>query len=275
MSATRPEGSRSRTASPCPTSRNVTSGRSGGPRGTSVVAPITRASTTTATGRVRLARTRITMTADVPTPTGPSCGHCSAMSAIASTAPASAEETATAGLHPTTTASDPVIVAPVTSGAEKRFAIGDIRGTAPKWRRRIGTTEICAAVAAPSVAHRGRGRRPENIPDPMRMPTVAATESWNPTSAASCPLKSSRAPTATPMATHVSTTMPDAAAPRTVAAMKAARSTDASHRVTTTKIARPSTPTAKRRLGPMPTNAVITHQAAKKSATLEPDTATK
>ncbi len=57
-----------------------------------------------------------------------------------STAPARADDTATAGPHPITTAIAPVTVAPVTSGAESRFAIGDINGTVPKWRSSTGTT---------------------------------------------------------------------------------------------------------------------------------------
>ena len=57
--------------------------------------------------------------------------------------------------------------------------------------------------------------------------------------------------------------------------MTAARNTDASQRVATTKIPNPMTPRTKRRFGPMPTAAVRTHHAARKRATLLPDTATK
>ena len=76
-----------------------------------------------------------------------------------STAPASTDETATDGPQPTTTAIAPVTVAAVTNGAESRFAIGDMRGTVPKWSSSTGTTATCAAVAAPSVAHSAFGRR--------------------------------------------------------------------------------------------------------------------
>lgn len=168
----------------------------------------------------------------------------------------------------------PAAVARATSGAASRLASGASSGIVPKCASSSGATATWAAVVAPSAVHAQRGRRWLHMPAPASTPAVAATLNWNPASVARPPATASSTATAAPSAVQPSTGTPASTPPSTMPAITEARTTDGSQRVTTTKRARPANPASALRRGPQPSGPSATHQAARKSATFDPETAT-
>jgi hypothetical protein len=75
-------------------------------------------------------------------------------------------------------------MAGLTAGNATRLAGRLTVGTTPKWNSSTGVTAACAprVAAAASAAGPGRNRRSRTSrPDSNTIPTVAATDSWNPT----------------------------------------------------------------------------------------------
>ncbi len=97
--------------------------------------------------------------------------------ATARTALAAAIASWMSGSIPVKTPAPPVTVATATRGAATRLVTGLANGTWPTVPSRIGVTASCAATVTPRAAPAHRGRIPENIPEPTRIPNVAATDS--------------------------------------------------------------------------------------------------
>src|SRR5690606_25385234 len=89
-------------------------------------------------------------------------------------------------------------------------------------------------VATASAHQRGPRTRSTNGPTPTSSPTVAATDSWNPSPDTISGSISTRAPTARASIRAPEVTRPEVAASSATSAMAAARRTDASALVTST-----------------------------------------
>ncbi len=155
-----------------------------------------------------------------------------------------------------------------------RLVSGASSGTAPKWARSNGATATWANTVAPRVAHTQRGRRCGHTGIPARIPEVAATDNWNPGRSASDPSATTSSATDHPSASHGVTWRPTSRPPSTSAAIRAARSTDGSQRVATTKSTKPMSPTRARRRGRHASGPATSHHAPRNKPTLLPDTAT-
>ncbi len=75
------------------------------------------------------------------------------------------------------TPTPPTAVAAVTSGAARRFVIGETRGTVPILTRSTGRTATCADTVAARIVHTDVGRRSRKYPEPAITPAAANAES--------------------------------------------------------------------------------------------------
>ncbi len=179
------------------------------------------------------------------------------------------------GGKPASSPTPPVTVDSATRGPASRLVSGAISGTAPKCTSSSGATAACADAVAPKIVAIQRGRTAGTSPPPASTPAVAATDSWKPTSPTSSAETSSSPVTAPPSAAQGPSGNPAARPPSTIAAMTAARSTEGSQRVTTTKSASPARPATARRRGPIASGPTTIHHSSRNRATLLPETATK